>query len=130
MERYDYRQAMIDDVLEAIRDEYSVEEIKEALEDRDEFCEKLNDDFWTLDSVTGNGSGSYWFNSHKAAEALMFNLDLLAEAVEEFGSNTDVLKDGAEACDVTIRCYLLCWAIDKALDILEDEIDEEESEEE
>lgn len=131
MERYDYRQAMIEDVLEAIHDDYTAAELREAMEDRDEFCEKLNDDLWTMDSVTGNGSGSYWFNSHKAAEALMFNLDLLAEAVEEFGGDTDVLKDGTEACDVTIRCYLLGWAIDKALDEIEDELeDEEESEEE
>lgn len=57
----------------------------------------------------------------------MFNLDLLGEAVEEFGGDMDVLKDGAEACDVTIRCYLLWWGIDKALDDLEAELEEEQT---
>ena len=36
----------------------------------------------------------------------------------------DVLKDGAEACDVTIRCYLLSGAISDVLDELEDELEE------
>lgn len=49
----------------------------------------------------------------------MHNLDLLAEACEEFGGALDVLKDGAEACDVTIRCYLLGEAITEVIDDLE-----------
>ena len=125
---YDYRKIMLEDVLEAIRDSYTEEEIRENLEDRDAFAEMLNDELWIDDAVTGNASGSYFCNAHKAAEALMFNLDLLAEAVEEFGGDMDVLKDGAEACDVTIRCYLLYEAIDKALDVLEDLLDEDEDE--
>lgn len=48
------------------------------------------------------------------------------EAVEEFGGSMDVLKDGAEACDVTIRCYLLPQAIAAALDEVETEEDTEE----
>ena len=125
---YDYRKIMLEDVLEAIRDHYTEEEIRENLEDRDAFAEKLNDDLWIDDAVTGNASGSYFCNAHKAAEALMFNLDLLAEAVEEFGGNMDILKDGAEACDVTIRCYLLYEAIDRALDVLEDLLEEDDDE--
>lgn len=124
MERYDYYNAIREDVLEVVRERYDADEIREKLEDRDRFAEELNDDLWTHDSVTGNGSGSYYCNAHKAAEALMFNLDLLAEAVEEFGGDMDVLKNGAEACDVTIRCYLLWWGIDKALDDLEEELEE------
>lgn len=124
MERYDYYNAIREDVLEAIRGRYGADDLREKLEDRDRFAEELNEDLWTDDAVTGNGSGSYWFNSHKAAEALMFNLDLLGEAVEEFGGDMDVLKNGAEACDVTIRCYLLWWGIDKALDDLEAELEE------
>ena len=59
------------------------------------------------DSVTGNASGSYTFHAWQAEENICHNFDLLSEAIEEFGGKCDVLKDGAEACDVTIRCYLL-----------------------
>lgn len=90
--------------------------------------EKLHDDMWAEDSVTGNGSGSYTFNTWKAEEYLCHNLDLLAEACEYAGFDVDILKDGAEACDVTIRCYLLGWAISDLLDEMEEEgfFDEEE----
>ena len=88
--------------------------------DKDEAQEALNDELWTADSVTGNGSGSYTFSTYKAEENLCHNLDLLAEACEEFGNNTDILKDGAEACDVTIRCYLLGQTIAEVLNEMED----------
>lgn len=125
---YDYNEAVRDDVREYINDEIDLNEWRG---NRDGLEEMLNDDLWTVDSVTGNGSGSYTFNTYKAEEYICHNLDLLAEAVEEFGGNMDVLKDGAEACDVTIRCYLLADAIRDVLDEFEDagefdEIDEEE----
>lgn len=51
------------------------------------------------------------------------NWDLLAEALENFGQDgTDILKQGAEAMDVTIRCYLLGQAIAEVLE--EDDIEE------
>ena len=46
-----------------------------------------------------------------------------------FGQDgTDVLEQGAEAMDVTIRCYLLGQAIAEALDELEEELAEDEEE--
>lgn len=128
---YDYNEAVRDDVREYINDEINLDEWRG---NRDGLEEQLNADLWTVDGVTGNGSGSYTFNTYKAEEYICHNLDLLAEAVEEFGGNMDVLKDGAEACDVTIRCYLLAGAIADVLDELEadgafDELDENEDEE-
>ena len=79
--------------------------------------------------MTGNGSGSYTFNTWKAEENLCHNWDLLAEALDELGSKTDILKQGAEALDVTIRCYLLGQAIAEALDELEDDLQEVEEDE-
>ena len=126
MERYNYREAVREDVLEAIRENYTPEEIREALQDRDEFAEKLNDELWIDDSVTGNASGSYYCNTWKAEEALAHNLDLLGEALQEFGYGPDYLiTRGAEAADVTIRCYLLGAAISEALDELEEETETE-----
>ena len=121
MERYNYLQAMTDDIIEYIRSEFTTDEIRERLTDRNEWKLQLNDDLWATDSVTGNASGSYTFNAYQAEEYISHNLDILAEALTEFGSDTDYLRRGAEYCDVTIRCYLLNQAIAIALDELEDE---------
>ena len=126
MRDYNYYEAVQADVREYIKNEV---DRSEWLENRDGLEEHLNEELWTVDSVTGNGSGSYTFNTYEAEENICHNLDLLAEAVEEFGGSTDVMKDGAEACDVTIRCYLLGQSIAEVLDELESEGYFEESDE-
>jgi hypothetical protein len=125
MEKYNYFEAVKNAVLDCINEN----EIKVTTSNKDELADSLNDDLWANDSVTGNGSGSYFFNTWKAEEAICHNLDLLGEACEEFGSTADLLKDGAEACDVTIRCYLLPQAISEALDELEEDDEDEDSDE-
>ena len=124
MERYNYLEEMTVDIIDYIKDNYTNEEIIEKLESRDEWAQELNDDLWTVDSVTGNGSGSYFFNSWKAEEAIAHNLDLLGEAMAEFCDDCNALQNGAEWADVTIRCYLLYSAIEEALDELEEEQEE------
>lgn len=121
MERYNYLEEMAVDIIEYIKDNYTNEEIIEKLESRDEWAQELNDDLLTVDSVTGNASGSYYCNSWKAEEAVAHNLDLLGEALTEFCDDCNALQKGAEWCDVTIRCYLLYRAIENALDELEEE---------
>lgn len=127
--QYDYLENVKEDVKTAILDNCTKEEIKNAfksLEARDELYEKLYDNLWADDSVTGNASGSYTCNAYNAEEYIAHNWDLLVEALEEFGeSESDALSRGAEYCDVTIRCYLLGSAIKEALDELEEELDEE-----
>lgn len=136
---YDYREAVKDDVLEYINNEINFEDF-DTLE---ELGEHLNEVLFTEDSVTGNASGSYTFNTYEAEENICHNLDLLGEALEEFGSGADYLithgadyliTHGAEAADVTIRCYLLGECIAAALEEIEDDFNEahegEESEEE
>ena len=123
---YNYYEAVKADVLEYIRNEVDFKEW-DSLEELEEY---LNDTLWTVDSVTGNGSGSYTFNTWQAEENICHNLDLLGEALEEFGGSCDILKDGAEAADVTIRCYLLGQSIAEALEELEDEFNEAHEDEE
>ena len=90
--------------------------------DREELEEIANDSLWVDDSVTGNGSGSYTFNTWQAEENLCHNMDQLEEACNEFGQDIgEAVKQGAEACDVAIRCYLLGQAISAAIDELEEE---------
>ena len=124
---YDYLEQVTADVRDYVEQEI---DLTEWAGDRDGLEEKLNDDLWTADSVTRNASGSYYCNAWRAEEALSHNWDLLAEALREFGQDgTDVLEQGAEAMDVTIRCYLLGQAIAEALDELEEELAEDEEEE-
>lgn len=125
---YDYREAVKDDVRNYIAENLTIEAYKGQ---RDELEEMLNNDLWVDDGVTGNASGSYYCNTWKAEESLCHNLDLLAEALEEFGCDASyLLKEGAEAADVTIRCYLLSSAISEVLDEYEDELTEDEEDEE
>lgn len=128
MEKYDYLSAVESDVREYIENNVNFHDYS----DLDEMKEDLNEKLFVEDSVTGNASGSYTFNTWKAEEYLCHNLDLLAEANEAFGGSSDILSDGAEMCDVTIRCYLLGQAIENvAPDMWQDwEDSQEESEEE
>lgn len=123
MERYDYLQAVKDDVKKYIQDNGIIV----TIDNRDEVEQQLYDDCFISDSVTGNASGSYYCNAWKAEEAICHNLDLLGEAADEFGDDsiTNVLKQGPEACDVTIRCYMLGQAIPAALDEILEEADDE-----
>lgn len=116
-ERYNYLEQVAEDAKDAI-----LERMDEwDFDDREELEEVAYDELWSDDSVTGNASGSYFCNAWEAEEAICHNLNLLGEAREEFGGCCDVLKDGAETCDVMIRCYMLAQAIGTALDELEEE---------
>ena len=117
MKKYNYLEAVTNDAKAAILENMDMWE----WHNREELEEIANDSLWVDDSVTGNGSGSYWFSTYKAEEALCHNWDILADAISEFGGDVDVLRQGAEACDVTIRCYLLSQAISAAIDELEEE---------
>lgn len=124
---YNYLEAVTEDVREYIKNEINLSEWKgnkEGLE------EQLNDNLWICDSVTGNASGSYYCNTWKAEEALCHNWGELAEALEEFGwSNVNPIKEGAEWCDVLLRCYYLGQAIAEALEELAEELEEVEEDE-
>lgn len=127
-EKYNYLEAVKEDVREYINNEIALLDFSSL----EELEEKLNDDLWINDGVTGNASGSYYCNSWKAEEALSHNWDLLAEALENFGQEeTNILKQGSEAMDVTIRCYLLGQAIAEVLeeDGIKEKIEENQAEE-
>lgn len=92
--------------------------------DADEIRQRLNDDLWTDDSVTGNGSGSYTYNREEAKKYLFDSddgMDILKEAVSEFGTEAEdvvdhFMSEDWEYFDVTIRCYILAQAIDEVLE--------------
>lgn len=118
MERYNYLEAVTNDAKQAI-----LENLNDwNFADREELEEIANDNLWVDDSVTGNTSGSYTFNTWQSEENLCHNIDELEEACDEFRQDIgEAVKQGAEYCDVTIRCHLLSQAISAALDELEEE---------
>lgn len=127
-----YLDMIENDVWEWINENIDLDDYKG---NRDDLEKKLNDELFNEDSVTGNASGSYYCNAYKAEEDIAHHWGLLAEALEEFGSNisaTEMLDKGAEWCDVTIRCYLVGEAIRNVLDEFEEDgkFDEDEDEEE
>ena len=119
---YNYLDAMKDDIKNYIDENVNQ---KDWIENRDGLENHLNEELWTEDSVTGNASGSYTFNSYAAKEYVMDNTDLLADALTEYGSReeaADILLDGEwESADITIRCYLLGQAISEVLDEYEED---------
>ena len=118
MEKYNYLEAVTNDAKAAILENMDMWE----WHNREELEENANDWLWTADEVTGNGSGSYTFSTWKAEENLCHNMDELEDACDEFGQDIgEAVKQGAEYCDVTIRCYLLGQAISAAIDELEEE---------
>ena len=123
MEKHDYLNEMTNDVIDYIKENVKAAELAQRLVDdeiRADFEEQLRDELWTEDSVTGNASGSYTFSTWQAEENICHNLDLLKEALTEFGYTCLTLEEGAEWADVTIRCYLLPQAIKGALYVLAD----------
>jgi len=108
---YNYEEAVLEDVKAAI-----LENLRSGMyvefDDLEDAQDEIQEDLWTDDSVTGNASGSYTFNTFMAELYLVGNGDLYGEALEEYGGEYD---SSPEARDVTIRCHLLGNAISEAL---------------
>ena len=113
MEKYNYLEQIKEDVKNFIEEN----NITVTVDNREEIEEQLNDELWNDDTITGNASGSYFCNTDRAAEAIAFNWDLLADALEYFGyENINPIKKGEDWCDVLIRCYLLPQAISEVIE--------------
>ena len=111
MEKYDYYEAVKDDVLNAIEEDDEL--LLREDEDRTAYEERLNDALWASE-VTGNGPYAYYYSDEEdAITAVMGNLDLCSEAYQEFGVDEDAVAFMSNICaaDVTIRCYILSSVI-------------------
>lgn len=123
MERYDYEHEVRSDLKQWLKDEYFP---YKGIESADDMTRRARDyaydDAFVEDAVTGNASGSYFCNRWKAEEALCHNLDLLREAIEEFGGDVGKAMESAESADVTIRCYILGQVFDEVWNEVKEEI--------
>lgn len=111
MEKYDYYAAVKEDAKNYM-DEMTID--FQDFTDRDAIIDFLHDEMWVADSVTGNASGSYTFNTWVAEENICHNLDLYEEAEGEFGG--EVCLKSAETMDVIIRCYILGQVLSDVVD--------------
>lgn len=119
---YIYENEMKKDVIAAIGELILNDSEICMIEDRNEFESRLNDEFWTDDSVTGNASGSYYCNGYKAAEALHGNEWIAEAAAREFCIDSETMANHLfdyEYWDVIVRCYLLPGIIADVVDEIE-----------
>ena len=120
MEKYNYKQAIINDIKQYIKDNHIDIDPSD-----DEAGTWLYDELWCEDSVTGNGA-YYYDTEDNCAEYLCHNMDLVYEAAREF-----CVDDGhgllieqyenrtiARYFDCTVRCYLLGECIEQVLEEL------------
>lgn len=125
---YNYLEAMKEDIKQYVRDNNILSEY----DGPEEAKEALYDDLWVEDSVTGNGSGSYTFNSKEAYDNIQGDpaaMSYIRELVSEFDTPAETvaekfLEEDYEYWDVSIRCYLLSQAIDEAIDEIEDDLEQ------
>lgn len=127
MQKYNYLEAVKDDVETWLVDNSSqFEKIKDnnkidGVIDWDGVKGDLNEILWNEDSITGNGSGSYTFNSEKAREyvlsdGLQYLEDLVDEGWLTYESiGKDVTNYDFEGLDVSLRCYFLSQAIEEVI---------------
>ena len=118
MEKYDYKENIKNDIKSYIVDN----DIDVNSDDFNQY--ELYDNLFFEDSVTGNASGSYTFNTWESEEYICHNLDLLKDAFDEFGCDIDRIFD-AEYCDVLIRCYLLDSCLSEVIEELKEENNED-----
>lgn len=127
-EYYNYSKEMYNNVVEYITENIDLADYTEDGElNRDELEEKLNEDCWIADSVTGNASGSYYCSRYKAREAIRGNEEDLINALECFGAEAEEYKRAIidpEYADITIRCYYLGEVIERVLDDIEEAYNE------
>lgn len=108
MERYDYRKAIREDILEYFK-EHDITGFVSELEH-----ERLYDNMFIDDSVTGNASGSYTLSTWQAEENICHNFDIIDKLQQESGKS-DKGFDNAEYWDVSIRCYLLVHVLNEVI---------------
>lgn len=119
---YNYHEALRNDIRDYIEHNIIISDYI----DRYDLEDDLEEAVFISDSVTGNGSGSYTFNSYEARKYVGENMDLLSEALAEFCTPYDeigrrFIDEDWEYFDVTIRCYLVRGILCEVLDEMEED---------
>lgn len=117
---YNYREEMVKDIKKYIVDNYMEPEPGMT---RDEYEERLSDELWDIDEITGNG-GMYYADEDTCAGYVGYGLIDLIDALEEFGFDfTHDMMDAfrvapARYLDCLVRTHILYECVSKAVDEL------------
>lgn len=117
---YNYREEMVKDIKKYIVDNYMEPEPGMT---RDEYEERLSDELWDIDEITGNG-GMYYADEDTCAGYVGYGLIDLIDALEEFGFDfTHDMMDAFRAAparylDCLVRTHILYECVSKAVDEL------------
>lgn len=122
----DYYQQVKNDAITAIDEQFDC-----GYWDGDTEWDVVYDNIFVDDAVTGNGSGSYFFNAAKAREAVADAIwdEKILNALSEIGISGDriaqYLRDNdAESLDVCIRCAMLGEVYGEIEDYFSDRVSE------
>ena len=122
----DYYQQVKNDAIDAIDEQFDC-----GYWDSDTEWDVVYDNIFVDDAVTGNGSGSYFFNAAKAREAVADAIwdEKILDALSEIGVDGEriaqYLRDGdAESLDVCIRCAMLGEVYGEIEDYFSDRVSE------
>lgn len=124
MKIYSYPSHVKNDIKEFIEKRLDSGNFGLLIQGDEDTIQDVEDLMFDQDEITGNGSGSYTFNTWKAEQNLTGNWDLLCEAKEELDPQVDIISKGPEYADVLIRCYLLDWCFRKALNEIVNDTEE------
>lgn len=114
----DYRAQIKEDIKEYLTDEDLWPTAEPGTSEYDDQYDKAYDQCWLADSVTGNASGSYTFNTWQAAENvshLLWDEDLWLLINGDMSVKVEDIEEGPEHLDVLIRCSLLSECLNDVL---------------
>ena len=87
-----YYDEIKNDVMEVLEEDTNAKDILYSGEDKDTIIEDLNDYLFNCDYVTGNASGSYYFNSWKARQQCYNFASDVREVLEKYDGYERKLK--------------------------------------
>ena len=118
MEKYNYYDAMKEDIITWLGEEWEPFQLSD-FKDRSDAADYLYDALWNDDAITGNTS--YYDTEKNCENYLCYNINLIMDSCIEFGIDLDTIKEKYERnelarfLDTSIRCYVLPYAINDAL---------------
>lgn len=85
-----YYDELKNDIIEALKYDYA--EILESAENKEDAYYQLEEIFFIKDSITGNASGSYYFDTYKSRKHCYNYFRDVFEALEEYGYEKELTK--------------------------------------